>query len=830
MRLTDDQRNRYENPFHRRPGAMQVHFPTATSEGLSAGGLLVELPALLTGLPVPAVIHDLDQPSAIRFVNPAFVQSFGYTLTDIPTAAAWAERAYPDPVYREAVRADWRAAIETIRSTGQLVPPAEHRIVDKAGRARHVMMGFAVQGDLVIVTVQDVSEARAAEEALAAERRRAESSALSLTENIPGGVYTFVLPVDEPQARFSFVSQKFLDLLGLTRDEVIAGAAVRLLHPEDRGHWKASIEQAVALRAPSSVEGRFRVRGQTRWIRAESVPRQLPDGSTVWEGIAVDITQLKETEQKLQSVIEASRASVWNLDLLTGQIQFSAGWAAIHGYGSDETAWTFGDWITHLHPDDRDNLIIPFERLKTGQSESERAVYRRRHRDGHWLWLQVHGGVSTRSADGNPVTLSGVTFDITQEMTERIRAQDMLAGLREDLQRAQQHETVSQVAATVAHGVNNVIAVVSGTLEVLEVRSDRQPWLLDGLDRIRRSVDMARGLIGDLRRLSRPEQPRAVQDLRRMMRYAVDLLGHGRIARHGVRMDLPPEEVPVWANPTEITQVIQNLAQNACEAGGETRDATVTVTACPPGTPPPTRDPDAGDVLAPDVPVSVFTVSDTGLGVPDAIRARLFRPNLTTSGPGLGLSIVSAILQGNRAALWLDSVPGKGTTVTVAWPIDPCPQTESPASAYDSAGLADASPVSLEGMHVLVVDDLPDVAEVLVDMLESAGAIAFAISDPQEAQELLCEAPGLWSVLLTDLHMPRIDGRALARFASRLEPPVPVVLLTARPEALGPGPAPEFAAVLSKPISGERLAWVVRDAAGVAGRPNRAERATRGRH
>jgi len=105
------------------------------------------------------------------------------------------------------------------------------------------------------------------------------------------------------------------------------------------------------------------------------------------------------------------------------------------------------------------------------------------------------------------------------------------------------------------------------------------------------------------------------------------------------------------------------------------------------------------------------------------------------------------------------------------------------------------------------------VAEVLADMLEAAGAVAVAISDPEEAAQVLSEAPEVWSALVTDLHMAAMDGRALARHARTLSPPVPAVLVTARPETLGEVPVPEFAAVLPKPVTAAQLARAVRTAA-----------------
>jgi len=496
-------------------------------------------------------------------------------------------------------------------------------------------------------------------------------------------------------------------------------------------------------------------------------------------------------------------------------VKFDEYWAAAHGYEAEGVDMTFAAWFETLHPEDAPGVMAKLNVLMQGASDKQSAVYRRRDRDGSWNWMQVHAGVSERDPDGIPTALSGVSFNITAEMTARTQAQEEQAQLREDLQRAQQRDTVAQVAGGVAHDLNNLIAVIAGTTEMLELQSAGKTGLQDGLGRIRRSVDMARDLIAGLGGLVRPELPRGAQDLGKLLRNAVDLLGQRRIAQHNVRVELSEAGPPVWANPTEVAQVIVNLAINACDAGAPERPAMVTLATLPPGTSPPPRAPDAGVPPPTGVPMALFSINDTGGGITDDVRARMFRPNFTTkgkAGTGLGLLIVSTILQTNRAALWVDSTPGRGTTMTVAWP------AAGPADANQGARniathlAAVPLPELLRDLHVLVVDDLADVAEVLADMLEAAGAVAVAISDPEEAAQALSEAPGLWSALVTDLHMEGMDGWALARHAATLSPPVPVVLVTARPDTLGDVPAPEFAAVLSKPVTAARLARTVREA------------------
>lgn len=603
-----------------------------------------DLWGLLGGLPVPIVVHEKGEDAAILYLNDSFLRSFGYSLADIPDLSVWGERAYPDPAYRNEAYARWCAEIEARQTTDVVAPPGEYRLVDGLGRERDVLIGFALHGDLVIVTFQDLTETRAAEAALEAERREKEQTAFALTENMPAGAYTKVLRPGAQIAEFSFLSTQFLNMMGLEREEAL-GDPMKVyagIHPEDRPEWIERSAEAVAKRLPFSGETRIVVNGETRWVRAESVPRALEDGSIIWEGVLVDINPLKRAEQELQTVLEAARAYTWRRDLVTRQSEFDGRWAELAGHALDVRQIRGDDWILSVHPDDRKRILAAVTALENGEVENDILTYRRKLLNGDWLWLQVHAGVSERDAMGQPVALSGVSFDITHQMTLRAQAQEEQAQLREELQRAQQRDTVSQIAGGIAHELNNLIAVVAGTAEMLRRQAAERPELLSGIDRIRRTVDIARDLITGLGGLVRPDLPRGSHDLGKLLQNAVDLLGQRRIARHAIGIDLADEPSLVWANPTEVMQVVVNLAINACDSGTTETPATVHIQALPAGSTPPPRPPDVGTTPDARVPSTLFTIQDTGAGITDETRRRMFRPNFTTKGTGLGLLIAQA--------------------------------------------------------------------------------------------------------------------------------------------------------------------------------------------
>jgi len=422
---------------------------------------------LLDNLPVPAAVHELSGEGKVRFANAAFRDTFGYTLEDIPTPEDWAARAYPDPLLRRQVMDQWWAQIDTRQRTGRIAPPEEYRLLDKAGRPRDVLIGFTLHGDLAIVTLQDVTAIRATESALDAERRKNEITAYALTENMPAGAYTMVLAPGAQMADFAFLSKRFLDMLDLTHEEAAGDPSTGFsrVHPDDRPGWVAENARAFAERRAFSGETRVVVHGETRWVRAESVPRPLDDGSIVWEGVLVDVTRLKQTEEQLKVVLSAAQAYTWRRDMRASRSEFDANWAALAGHPENERAISCDSWLRTVHPEDVAQVRSAVEALEAGRVERDILTYRRRIRDGEWIWLQVHAGISERDAEGRPTALSGVSFDITEEQARRRREQERQAALREELQRAQQRATVAQLAGGVAHDLNNLIGLVQWTVE-----------------------------------------------------------------------------------------------------------------------------------------------------------------------------------------------------------------------------------------------------------------------------------------------------------------------------------------------------------------------------
>jgi PAS domain S-box-containing protein len=538
------------------------------------------------------------------------------------------------------------------------------------------------------------------------------------------------------------------------------------------------------------------------WISIDIQP--LRDEAGVLQGfvsVATEITRLKQSQQRaLRDRAEAMEISNDGIAICAvngpySYMNFAHRKTFGIGVHDDVSKMTWHDF----YPPETVARFMEKEWPKLLASRAWRGELTGKARDGARLMLEVS---LTLKDDGKLLC-------ITRDVSEQVRADQEQARLRDELQIANRRETIAHIASGVAHDLNNLVAVVSGTASLLEAQAGTNTDVQAGISRIRRAMGAAHELVAGLGHLGRPATQRSSQDLRRLVGEAVDLLGSDRIQRHSIGAIAPGSACPVWATPTDILQVVVNLALNACEAGEDGASPRVSLAVCHQGLELPKRSPDIGTLRA-DMSLSVFTVSDTGTGIDAATRARLFERYYTTKGQkgtGLGLSIVASILRDNDAAMWFESTPGAGTTVIVAWPATPAPTAPQTARRATIS----VSDVDLSGHNILVVDDLGDVADIFAAMLEAAGAVAISVSDPDEAGRLLVNNPGLWSALVTDFHMPRTNGADLARVALKLHPPVPTVLVTALAETVGSQSA-LFDAVLPKPVETARLLEAVRAA------------------
>jgi GAF domain-containing protein/ActR/RegA family two-component response regulator/anti-sigma regulatory factor (Ser/Thr protein kinase) len=344
---------------------------------------------------------------------------------------------------------------------------------------------------------------------------------------------------------------------------------------------------------------------------------------------------------------------------------------------------------------------------------------------------------------------------------ERTRALGELGAAQDQLVRTEKLRALGEMASGVAHDFNNLLASILGRTQLLleRVQDVRlRQWLkvveraaLDGARTVRRLQDFT-GI--------RRDQPAVAVDLNQVVQQVLETAesiwrqdGSRRGVEIGVQTDLAPGLPPVAGDPAELREALTNLVLNAVDAmpaGG-----TLTLRT---------------GLAEPDQ--VLVEVRDTGSGIPEHIREKIFDPFFTTKGPkgtGLGLSMAYGILQRHNGRITVESEEGRGTVFRLVFPAtvhEPAAEAASPPPA----------PADAPALHCLVVDDEEEVAEVVSDILTTAGHTTVVARSGQEGVERL--AGERFDVVFTDLAMPGLTGWQVARAAKDRAPEVPVVLMS----------------------------------------------------
>jgi two-component system cell cycle sensor histidine kinase/response regulator CckA len=506
------------------------------------------------------------------------------------------------------------------------------------------------------------------------------------------------------------------------------------------------------------------------------------------------------TREHLELARELARLGTWEVDLSNGAWMWSASLRRMLGVGDAPACYEA--FLSLIHPDDRERVDRDFARAQPGgPDELEFRVIRP---DGSTRWLRSRGRV-TRDRAGAAIRKVGASMDVT----ERYAAQDENGLLEQKLRQAQKLESLGRLAGGVAHDFNNILLAIRGYGELALRSLERGDGATEEVREMVAGAERAAGLTRQLLAFSRQQVLRAETiDLRDTV-HNMERLLRGLIGAD-IRLvaTAPDQAVLVSGDRSQLEQVIANLALNARDAMPNGGELTLRVAAV---------DVDADQGLAVAAGrYALLTVSDTGLGMDTETVERIFDPFFTTKdeGTGLGLATVHGIVAQSGGSIWVYSQPGHGTTFKVYLPL--ASSTGEPAAQP----IAAPAPESL-GETILLVDDDSQVRAVVCEMLETLGYRVLSAGDGEEALELAdaCHEP--IDLLLSDLIMPGLGGRALAERLRESRPEVSILYMSGySSEAVGRrGILGRDASFLEKPFSSADLARHVRTAVGTGPRP-----------
>jgi signal transduction histidine kinase/ActR/RegA family two-component response regulator len=389
--------------------------------------------------------------------------------------------------------------------------------------------------------------------------------------------------------------------------------------------------------------------------------------------------------------------------------------------------------------------------------------------------------------------------------------------LEDQLRQSQKMEAVGRLAGGVAHDFNNLLGVILGHSERLLQECERDGGA-ERVEQIREAAQRAAALTRQLLAFSRKQvfEPR-VLDLNHV------LLDHARLLARLLGEDVLLEIEPapglgsVEADPTQVEQVIMNLAVNARDAmprGGRLTIRTAN------------WDADAAFArshhpLAPGRYVRLDVI-DTGFGMDETTLAHLFQPFFTTKpkgrGTGLGLATAYGIVKQSRGFIFAESRPGEGATFSIFLPrVDAA--IEPPAPPSEPAG---AEPAPLPGVEtILLVEDEDGLRSLVAEMLEDLGYRVIAAGSAPEALHMAAEWTGSLDLVLTDIVMPGMSGRELAEALQAHHPRLPVLFMSGYTDdaMVRHGVEATSALLLQKPFSVATLSSRVREALGTGLQP-----------
>jgi PAS domain S-box-containing protein len=638
----------------------------------------------------------------------------------------------------------------------------------------------------VLGTYDDITERKQAEMAL----RESEERFRSVIENMQDVFYR----TDE-NGVITMMSPSATELLGVNSLAEVLGAKPESfwMCPKQRSEMIELIRQNGAVRDHEAILRKKD--GSPVFVSSSSRFRKDENGKFIgMEGVIRDISERKRAEEehtRLVTAIEQSPEAiiVSDLDFIIHYV--NPAFTSISGYESTEV---IGQHLGLLKSDlhDRDFYRQIKKTLAAGGVWSGRLTARKK--EGSFYEVEASGS-PVRNSAGVVINYVIIHRDITRQVK-----------LEKDLRQAQKMEAIGTLAGGIAHDFNNILAAIIGFTEIAKFRLGPDDPARRNLDQVLKASARAADLVKRILAFSRQgEQKRQAVPIVSIVKEALKLLRPALPTTIEIcsEIALSPEEGVVFADPTEIHQVLMNLCTNAAHAmrskGGTLLVglSLVTLRDCP-------------DPLHPDLGAGVYvrlSVSDTGPGIDPAVMERIFDPYFTTKavgeGTGLGLSVVQGIARGYGGTVRAHNEHGKGARFEVFFP---GMNKEASISAETSATL----PSGAE--RILFVDDERDLVDLGKELLESLGYKVVAEKGSLEALESLRADPYGFDIVITDMTMPGMNGKELAREVLALRPEMPVILCTGHSEIIDDKLAKEMGitAFVMKPYNAANFAATIR--------------------
>ena len=648
-------------------------------------------------------------------------------------------------------------------------PPDQKIVVEYEDELGQLARGFNRMSDQLRQAFETLEKANAELQQEMIERRRTEEELAkerlllrTVIDNVPDAIYAKDL-----QGRKTFANRADLDNIGVEMEEEVLGKSDYDIFPPDIAARFDTNDQIVFQTGqPVLNEEEFLTndKGKQIWLLSSKLPLKDPAGQIIGlVGIGRDTTairrasmererlvkRIQESEQRIRQIIDTVPEGVLLLDAELNILLKNPPADEYLSRLIGEEVQTSSRKLTHLGG-------RPIAELLTSPPQG--------------LWHEVtvnrlHFQVIARAVETGPA-MGGWVF-VIRDVTEEYEAQ-------QSVQRQERLAVVGQLAAGIAHDFNNILAGIVLYSQMSLRMPDISPILRERLtiiaDQGRRASDLINQILDFSRRAVLDRQP---LDLTPLLKEQVKFWE--RTLPENIRLDFTwgPDVYVVNADPTRIQQVFMNLVVNARDAMPEGGELYIDLT----------RIYIADTKSAPLPGMSVgewvrVAVTDTGIGIPGDVLPHIYDPFFTTKEPGkgtgLGLAQVYGIVSSHEGRINVNTQIGVGTTFTIYLPALPLP--DSPAVSVIDAHL----PLG-HGETILVVEDNATTRAAVISGLELLNYRTLEASHGKEALDLFTRHHQEIALVLSDLVMPEMGGKALAEALYAREPTVRIVVMSGHP-------------------------------------------------